>query len=389
MEIMRMMKLKIEPGMPWRVPTAAALVAILAGACGSKEPQVYAIPKENESVSVAETAPPESSPAAGSPHTAGNPQFLPEQISWEVPDSWNELEESQQGEKNFTVPVEEGEPAQVSVLPFANMQGKEAVVVNIWREMMKLPAVNPDDVEVEGSAVEIGPSEGRMFDLVNPELGSDSAVPERTLVAMMHRPHATWFFKLVGDADSVEKARDSFSEFLKSVSFETLEHPPIQGSMSSSGMSAISSGGAANANLPEWKVPEGWSETAAGPMLTAAFNAADNAGGEAKVTVSSLGGDAGGTLANVNRWRGQLGLDPVESTQLDSVVQSLDVAAGPASLVDLTESADTTNDQGMLVVMVPHAGKTWFFKIIGNRQTVTQLKNEFLEFVQSVRYEGR
>jgi hypothetical protein len=35
--------------------------------------------------------------------------------------------------------------------------------------------------------------------------------------------------------------------------------------------------------------------------------------GKAEVTVSAFPGDTGGLLANLNRWRGQIGLEPVQA----------------------------------------------------------------------------
>ena len=53
-----------------------------------------------------------------------------------------------------------------------------------------------------------------------------------------------------------------------------------------------------------WQAPGDWKQEAAGQFLTAAY--ALPSGG--RVTVSKLGGDGGGLAANLNRWRGQVGL---------------------------------------------------------------------------------
>ena len=48
-----------------------------------------------------------------------------------------------------------------------------------------------------------------------------------------------------------------------------------------------------------------------------------------------MAGDGGGTLANVNRLRGQIGLDPIGEEQLRKDLRKLEVADGRASSVDL------------------------------------------------------
>ena len=56
-------------------------------------------------------------------------------------------------------------------------------------------------------------------------------------------------------------------------------------------------------------MPAGWHKAPDRPAR--AFTLFAGAGESLECYVTSLGGDAGGTLANVNRWRGQLGLTPV------------------------------------------------------------------------------
>src|SRR5688500_16131105 len=70
-----------------------------------------------------------------------------------------------------------------------------------------------------------------------------------------------------------------------------------------------------------WKVPAGWRQDARQrPMRFATFLIGE---GDAavEVAVSQFPGDVGGLLANVNRWRGQVGLAPVTEAELPSIVQ--------------------------------------------------------------------
>jgi hypothetical protein len=92
-------------------------------------------------------------------------------------------------------------------------------------------------------------------------------------------------------------------------------------------------------------------------------------------------------LANVNRWRTQLGLGPVAEADLASQTQSLDLADGKASLTDIA-GQDPKNGQKarVLAVVIPRSGQTWFYKLMGNAQVVQQEKEAFMKFVQSVKY---
>ena len=190
----------------------------------------------------------------------------------------------------------------------------------------------------------------------------------------------TWFFKLDGKEKLVAQAKPSFEQFLASVSFPE-NMMPMAGTMPP--VTMPSSGGMASgaANLPPWDVPEGWSSMAAGTMIDAAFGAA----GGTKTTVSSLAGTAGGLLANVNRWRRQIGLPPIDSAQLDTDVQTIELGADTGHLVDMVQP-DGNPRQRIVAVIVPKTNKTWFYKLTGTDASVEPVKDEFIAFVKSVRY---
>ncbi len=122
-------------------------------------------------------------------------------------------------------------------------------------------------------------------------------------------------------------------------------------------------------------------------MLLAKF-AVGGQDGQAEVTVSSFPGEVGGLLANVNRWRGQVGLPPIAAEELEKTVSSFDVIGGRASLVDLTGHAAAQGGKETRIVGViwPRGGQTWFYKMTGDSATTEREKDVFLKFVQSVRF---
>ena len=70
-------------------------------------------------------------------------------------------------------------------------------------------------------------------------------------------------------------------------------------------------------------MPEGWKTLAAGQMQVAKFAVPERDGAKAEVFVSVFPSESGGTLANVNRWRRQIGLDPVDEEGLKPLVSPL------------------------------------------------------------------
>jgi len=55
-------------------------------------------------------------------------------------------------------------------------------------------------------------------------------------------------------------------------------------------------------------------------MRLATYVAPDSGDG-VEVAVSRFGGRVGGELANINRWRGQMGLDPIDESELEASVE--------------------------------------------------------------------
>lgn len=69
-----------------------------------------------------------------------------------------------------------------------------------------------------------------------------------------------------------------------------------------------------------WIVPEGWVEEPAPRAMRLATYLAPDSEGTVEVAVSRFAGRVGGELANINRWRGQMGLGPIDLSELDASI---------------------------------------------------------------------
>jgi hypothetical protein len=93
--------------------------------------------------------------------------------------------------------------------------------------------------------------------------------------------------------------------------------------------------------------------------------------------------DGGGLIANVNRWQGQLGLQPSP----DVLSSGIDVSNGKGQLVELSGTNVQNGQPAQLVgVMVSQSDRTWFYKLMGDPKTVAAQKDAFIKFVQSAKY---
>lgn len=130
-----------------------------------------------------------------------------------------------------------------------------------------------------------------------------------------------------------------------------------------------------------WKAPSGWISKPAGGMRYATF-AVPVKGGEADLSVVVLEGDAGGTLPNVNRWRGQLGLEPMDEAQLKKAAMVVKSGAGTSLVVHLV---GPDGKSGLVGAILPKAKKTWFFKLTGSSDAINTAKPALLRFLESLR----
>ena len=101
------------------------------------------------------------------------------------------------------------------------------------------------------------------------------------------------------------------------------------------------------------------------------------------VSVSNLSGTGGGLLSNVNRWRGQVGMAPLDDAGLAREAVSIELAGGrKATVVDLGGSGANR----ILGAIVPDGDKTWFFKLTASDALARKEKEAFMGWVKSMKW---
>lgn len=124
--------------------------------------------------------------------------------------------------------------------------------------------------------------------------------------------------------------------------------------------------------------PKHWNKQPAGSMQVAKFTTGEG-DAKAEISISQLGGAAGGVLPNVNRWRGQVGLEPL-TDQNDVEAEVMKVSGNDAALLEFRG----TKGKSILVAMVNHDESVWFFKMMGDTTVVDQETTHFREFLATV-----
>lgn len=133
-----------------------------------------------------------------------------------------------------------------------------------------------------------------------------------------------------------------------------------------------------------YQVPAGWQEEAGSGMRTASFKTKD--GGDISVVI--LPGMAGDLKGNLNRWRGQVGLEPLNDPQaIQNSVTEGSVDGSKALKLELY-SPQGQPDKAMRVALFEKSGVTWFFKLAGTASVVKQHKASFESFLSSVKFKA-
>jgi hypothetical protein len=133
-----------------------------------------------------------------------------------------------------------------------------------------------------------------------------------------------------------------------------------------------------------WQAPQEWTQKAPAPMRKASYGV-PAAGAEAELSITAFPGDVGGELANVNRWRSQIGQAPLKPEELDASVSREQSNGLAFTVVELAPGGGDANGKAILGAIVPFQGSTWFFKLTGPGPAVKAAKPAFILFLRSVK----
>lgn len=156
-------------------------------------------------------------------------------------------------------------------------------------------------------------------------------------------------------------------------------HPPIHAQ--GEAMPGMPPSSAGEQAALAWDLPSGWTEARSGGMRFATLK--PPVAGKVDVSVISLGGTAGGELANVNRWRGQLGLPPVDEEGRLQMRKEIKSKAGTISLYDFTGAG--ADKQRMVAGLLFVDDRSWFLKMTGDVDAVQAARAGFVKVLESLR----
>lgn len=366
----RVPPLKFEWGAALLVP----IMTLLTG-CDRDAVRTYQVPKEK--VATPATIPNPHGGGAGGMMTGGAPAPSAPSVRWQLPAGWEELEPNQFRVGNFRIPEADGPGAEVTIIPLPGMAGTDLANVNRWRGQVGLPPVAETELSGLSDKVSIGGEDGVLFDLAGGQPADGAKL--RMLSAILRRGDTAWFIKATGPDELVAGQREAFVKFLAGLSFDAA--PAAAPAPASAPASVPSAAGTTDASA--WKTPEGWVAQQPGSMQMAKFTVSGEGGQAAEISIATLGGDGGGLLANVNRWRRQLGLGAIAADGLSQCVAP--IADGPAGAQLITLQAGD-GAAAMTTAVVTVGDQTWFIKLLGAAPVVSRERDHLIAFVKGIDY---
>lgn len=155
---------------------------------------------------------------------------------------------------------------------------------------------------------------------------------------------------------------------------------------------AAGSAGAAGENTGgprlTYDTPEGWTEKPGSTMRDINFSIGEN--GEAECYVARLPGAGGGLLANVNRWRAQMGADPLTEEQVAALPtkplfgQQASFVTVDGSYTPGMGSSETFQNYRLLGLILASDAGAVFVKMTGPKDLITKNEAAFDQFTQSI-----
>lgn len=142
-------------------------------------------------------------------------------------------------------------------------------------------------------------------------------IPDRLLGGILLQEDRGWFFKLSGPRQELDAKTDEFKTFLKSLQINS------------------------DSTQPEWTLPDGWEVDTEPHQMRVATIKVPLKSKTAELTVTVLprppqsGDDAQYLLANINRWRDQMGQGRISARDLESL-EKVEAQGAEVYLVNIT-----------------------------------------------------
>lgn len=134
-----------------------------------------------------------------------------------------------------------------------------------------------------------------------------------------------------------------------------------------------------------YDAPQEWDAGPSSSVRRASFVVSEG-GRQATIAVTAFpigNSQMADPLANINRWREQVGLAPITRDQVGDNTESIEID-GLQGLYVAADGSDAGTGRAIHAAMVERGDLAWFFKLDGSQELVEREVGRFREFLQSV-----
>ena len=290
-----------------------------------------------------------------------------------TPPDWEAQPLSQMRQASFLAKGDNGAVADISFVSLGSAAGNVLENVNRWLGQLDQPPVTEQKLGEMAQLLHTSLGDVTIVDLAGLPNNADPARDGRIIAGMVTTGNSTLFFKMRGNADLAEAQKGDFIKWVAAVCDTQDQTGPPQ-------VAAAPSNDSGAPRL-QWKAPEGWTEVPPSSMRYASFSAPGDDGGKIDISVVTFPGDGGSDVDNINRWRGQMGLSPVDANSVTSQIAPLKTGDTTFSTTDIAGDKTRT-----IAAWTRRDGRVWFFKATGPSASVEKEKTNFVKFIESVRF---
>jgi hypothetical protein len=290
-----------------------------------------------------------------------------------TPPNWEPQPLSQMRQASFLVKGDNDAVADISFVSLGAAAGNVLDNVNRWLEQLGQPPITEEKLADVAQRLRTSLGDVIIVDLAGLPKDADPAKDGRIIAAMITTADSTLFFKMRGNADLAEAQKGDFIKWVAAVCNAQTETKSPQ-------MAAMPPRDTGAPQI-KWETPESWTEVPPSSMRYASFSASAENGDKIDISVVTFPGEGGSDADNVNRWRGQIGLAPVDASAVTSQVIPLKTADTTFATTDIVGAKART-----IAAWTHHDSRVWFFKATGPNAAVEREKANFVKFIESVRF---
>ncbi len=311
---------------------------------------------------------------AQAPAGHGSPGAQEDRFTYDLPEGWVLDSPTQFRLLNLKVAGRDDTDCYMTGLP--GQAGGVADNVNRWLGQFGQAPMTPDAIAALPKTLLFGLNATRV-EATGPfsdSMGGGEIADGALIGLIVKQDDVTLFIKMVGPKEVVQQEKANFDGFVASLA--------LTGSTNQA-----QAGGDPHRTLKH-EAPAEWVQQAARQMRLMGFDLP----GKVDLSVTVLGGAAGGVAANINRWRDQLGLKALPDAEL-MAGERIDCLGQSAYWVNLqgayTGMGGEAQGDGdtMLAVIVPGDKETLFVKCVGPTAAVAELEPGVRSFVASLEWE--